>query len=54
MIFRLKGMIQGHDEGVIAGGQDLLLGQCTLDLVPLDHLLFAENCDDVVVSRDLC
>ena len=28
---------------MIAGGQNLLLGQSTLNLVPLDHLLFAQH-----------
>ena len=36
-------MVQGDNEGMVAGGQNLLLGQCSLDLVSLDHLLLAED-----------
>lgn len=41
MILGLEGMIQGHNERVIAGGQDFLLRQGTLDLISFDHLFLA-------------
>lgn len=44
VVFGLKGVVEGDDEGVVAGGQDLLLGKRSLYLVPLDHFLFAEDC----------
>jgi hypothetical protein len=35
-------MVKGYYEWVIGGSQDLLFGQCTLDLFPLNHLLLGE------------
>ena len=46
VIFGLERVVERNDEGVIAGGQDLLLGQRSLDLVALDHLSLAQNCND--------
>lgn len=43
VVLRLEGVIQCHDEGVVARGQNLLLRQCPLDLIPLDHFLLAEH-----------
>ena len=43
MLFRLEGMIQRHNEWMITRSKNLLLCQSTLDLVPLYHLLFAQN-----------
>src|SRR3569833_744122 len=44
VVFRLEGMVERHDEWVITGGEDFLLGQGPLDLVPLDHLFLAQHC----------
>jgi hypothetical protein len=46
IVFRLERVVEGDDEGVIAGGQDLLFCECSLDLVPLNHFLLAEHCTD--------
>jgi hypothetical protein len=43
VVFRLERVIQSNNKWVVARRQDLLLGQGTLDLVPLDHLLLAQN-----------
>lgn len=51
VVFGLERMIEGDDEWMVAGGQDLLLGQRSLDLVALDHLLLAEDC---TVSKCRC
>jgi hypothetical protein len=53
VIFRLKRMVQGHYEGVIACGQDFLLGQGSLDLIPLNHLLLAQNCRQEISASSL-
>jgi hypothetical protein len=37
-------VVQGDDERVIAGGQNFLLCQRSLDLVALNHLLLAQDC----------
>lgn len=47
MVLRLERVVKRNDERVIARGQDLLLGQGSLDLVPLDHLLLAQNWERV-------
>ena len=50
MIFGLKRVVQSNNKGVIAGGQNLLLGECTLNLVTLNHLLLAQHCDASVTQ----
>ncbi len=44
IIFRLERVVERDDEGMVAGRKDLLLRQCSLDLVALDHLLLAQDC----------
>ena len=36
-------MVESDDEGVIAGSEDLLFGQGSLDLISLDHFLLAQD-----------
>jgi hypothetical protein len=43
MVFGLERVVESNNKGVVAGRQDFLLGQCALDLVPLDHLFFAQD-----------
>ena len=43
-VVRLERVVKSYDKRVVAGSQNLLLGQGALDLVPLDHLLLAEYC----------
>jgi hypothetical protein len=43
VVFRLERVVERDNEGMVAGGQDLLFGQCTLDLVSLDHFLLAQH-----------
>lgn len=47
MILGLKGVVERHNERMIARGQDFLLGESSLDLVALDHLLLREDCPHV-------
>lgn len=37
-------MVKRDNKRVVAGGENLLLGESALDLVALDHFLFAQNC----------
>jgi hypothetical protein len=39
VVTRLERMEQSDDERMVCSGQDLLLCQSPLDLIPLDHLL---------------
>lgn len=43
MVFRLKRVVQCDDERVVARGQNLLLRECTLYLISLDHFFLAED-----------
>ena len=43
VVLGLERMVQGDDERVVAGGENFLLGEGSLDLVPLDHLLLAQD-----------
>lgn len=43
VVFRLERVIQRYDERVVTGGKDFLLCQGTLDLVSLNHFLFAQH-----------
>ena len=47
MVLGLEGVVEGDDERVVGGGEDLLLGERALDLVALDHLLFRQHCSGV-------
>ena len=40
----MERVVQSDNERMVAGSQDFLLGQGTLDLVALDHLFLAEYC----------
>ena len=51
IVLGLERVVQGHDEGMIARGQDLLFGQGPLDLVALDHLLLAQHCTATKTSQ---
>jgi len=44
VVFRLEGVVESNNEWMVACSQNLLLGQRTLDFVPLDHLLLAQHC----------
>ena len=41
IILRLEGVVKGDNKRMVTGSQDFLLGQRSLDLVALDHLLLA-------------
>jgi hypothetical protein len=43
MVLRLEGVVQCDDERMITGRQDFLLGECSFDLITLDHLLLAQD-----------
>jgi hypothetical protein len=43
VVFRLKGVVESNNKGMVAGSQNLLLGEGTLDLVALDHFLLAQH-----------
>jgi hypothetical protein len=38
----LEGVVEGDNERMVGGGQNLLLGQSTLDLLPCNHLFLRE------------
>jgi hypothetical protein len=44
VIFRLERVVESNNKRVVAGGKNFLLGQGTLDLIALDHLLLAQDC----------
>ena len=44
MVLGLERVIQRHDERMVASRKDFLLGESTLDLVALDHLLLRQDC----------
>lgn len=48
VVLGLEGVIKSDDERVIAGRENLLLGEGSLDLVALDHLLLAQYCPGFV------
>lgn len=52
MIVGLERVIQCDDEWMVAGGQDLLLSECSLDLIPFDHLSFAQYWNLISKSRN--
>jgi len=43
VVFGLERMVESNDEGMVACSKDLLFSQRSLDLVALDHLLFAQD-----------
>jgi hypothetical protein len=43
VILGLERVVESNDKWVVAGGQDFLLGESTLDLVAFDHLLLAQH-----------
>lgn len=45
VVFGLERVVQRHDEGMVARREDFLLGEGALDLVSLDHLPLAQDCD---------
>jgi hypothetical protein len=47
MIFGLERVVKRDDEGVIASGQNFLFGECSFDLISLDHFLLAQNWNPV-------
>ena len=44
-------VVERDDEGVVGGGEDLALGQRSLDLVARDHLLLVEHLHGVELRR---
>lgn len=51
MVFRLERVIKCDNEGVITRRENFLLGQRSLDFVPLNHFFLAENFTIVRNSR---
>jgi hypothetical protein len=43
MIFRLKRVVEGNDEGMVACSKDFLFRKGTFDFIPFNHLLFAQD-----------
>jgi hypothetical protein len=50
IILGLERMVERHDERMVARRKDLLLGKRPFDLIPLDHLLFAQHYHMIRVS----
>lgn len=44
IVLGLEGVIQSHNEGMVACSENFLLGQSSLNLVALDHFLLAQDC----------